>query len=266
MPTKLMGILNVTPDSFFDGGTYTTVEKACGQADKLVRDGADLLDIGGEATRPPNVYGSDAQISPQEELDRVLPVLDALKGRYSIPLSIDTRRPLVARAAVERGATLINDVYGFRDPELIEVAAEASTYVCIGHMQGEPATMQLSPHYPDGVMNTLLAFFEERVDTLVKQGVKENRIYLDPGIGFGKTVADNLTIIQNVALLKRLGFPLLLGVSRKIFLAKIVEKPAKELLAATLAVNAKLMLEGVEMLRVHDVAEHNDMRKVLFPH
>jgi dihydropteroate synthase len=167
---------------------------------------------------------------------------------------------------VERGVTLINDVYGFRDPELIEVAAQAATYVCIGHMQGEPATMQLSPHYPDGVMNTLRAFFEERVDILIKRGVKENRIYLDPGIGFGKTVADNLTIIQNLGLLKRLGFPLLLGVSRKNFLAKLVGKPATELLAATLAVNAKLMLEGVEMLRVHDVAEHNDMRKVLFPH
>lgn len=259
-----MGVLNVTPDSYFDGGSYTTVEKACAQADKLVQDGADLLDIGGESTRPSSVYGSTVIVSPEEELSRVLPVLDELKRRYSIPLSIDTRRPLVARAAIERGVTFINDVYGFRDPELIEVAASSSTYVCIGHMQGEPATMQFAPHYPDGVMNTLLAFFEERINTLVSRGIKENKIYLDPGIGFGKTVADNLEILENLAILKGLGFPLLFGVSRKNFLAKIVGKPAKELLAATLAVNAKLMLEGVEMLRVHDVAEHNDMRKVLF--
>jgi dihydropteroate synthase len=269
--TALMGILNVTPDSFFDGGRYTTLEKAITQARALVDAGADILDIGGESSRPPTVYNPNEnphsyQIPLEEELQRIIPLLKALKQdkhTQSIPISIDTMKPQVAKQACALGATMINDVRGFRDEAMRKVAAATGAKICVVHMQGTPATMQSNPSYPDGVVDTLLRFFERRIECLIASGVTDKNIYLDPGIGFGKTVADNWKILQNVSKLRSLGFPLLIGVSRKIFLSKTVDKPSNALLAATLGINTALMEQGVDILRVHDIAEHHDVRATL---
>lgn len=246
-----MGILNVTPDSFFDQGRFFNVEAAIQRGKEMIDEGVDIIDIGGESTRP-----GASPVSEQDELDRVLPVIQALHAVSPVIISIDTRHPYVARAAVQAGATLINDVSGFLDPAMEELAASTHVPICVMHMQGTPLTMQKDPHYPEGIIAYLLKWFESRVSHLVKQGVKEEQIILDPGIGFGKTVADNLEIIENLPQLKAMGFPLLIGVSRKSFMGKILNKTPSELLPATLAMNTFLIISAVDIIRVHDVAEH----------
>lgn len=252
--TKLMGIVNVTPDSFFDGGRFFNPEEAIAQGLKLHQDGADMLDIGGESSRP-----GAAEVSEADELARVIPVIRGLKERQPLPLSIDTTKAKVAAAAIEAGATFINDISGFNDPAMREVAASTDAELCVMHMQGTPQTMQMHPEYPEGVIPHLMRWFDQRVDLLIKSGIKEKRLVLDPGIGFGKTVADNLEILQNLAHIKTLGFPLLLGVSRKSFMGKLLQKKANELLPATLATSAFLVMHGVDILRIHDVREHRDL-------
>lgn len=253
-----MGILNVTSDSCYDGGRYLQQEQAIGHGFKLYEDGADLLDIGGESTRP----GADP-VSEEEELRRVIPVIEGLRPHLPIPISIDTMKAAVAEQAVAAGASLINDVTGFADPAMRQVAANTGVYVCVVHMQGTPRTMQANPHYPEGVVVHLLNWFEERIDLLIHEGVKEENIILDPGIGFGKTVAHNIEILQNLAELQALGFPLLVGTSRKDFMRKITGRDRDELLPTTIAVNTLLMMEEVDILRVHDVLEHRMCREVL---
>lgn len=249
---RLMGIINSTPDSFYEEGRDSQIDSAIRHALQMVDEGADLIDVGGESSRP-----GALPISEEEELERVLPVITALRNQ--IPISIDTTKPTVARQALAAGATLINDINGFRNPEMVKVAAESGAQLCLMHMLGTPRTMQLSPHYPEGLIPTLLQFFETQIETVVNSGVHPKQIILDPGIGFGKTVDHCVEILLNIPTLKRLGFPLLIGLSRKSFISKIVGKPAPELLSATIALNTIALRAGADLIRVHDVREHREL-------
>lgn len=256
---RLMGILNVTPDSFYAESRFPDISSAIERGKILWQQGADLIDVGGESTRPGAVSLSEA-----EELDRVLPVVQALSQVIPVRLSIDTCKPSVADACVRAGASLINDIHGFRDPLMREVAASTGVDVCIMHMQGTPQTMQQQPSYPEGVIEHLLRWFEHQVGLLQRAGVQQERILLDPGIGFGKTVAHNVEILQNLPRFRAIGYPLLLGVSRKSFMGRILGKATRDLLPATLAVNALILKDGVAIIRVHDVAEHRDIIDLLY--
>lgn len=253
--TYVMGVVNVTPDSFSDGGRFFSTEAAVEQALKLAEAGADLLDIGGETTRP----GSQP-ISAEEELARVLPVLEALRGRTAVPISVDTTKAAVAREALKAGAALINDISGFTfDAELPRVVAEAGAACCLMHIQGTPTTMQQAPRYAD-VVDEVLDFLEAGVGLAVAAGVPRERILVDPGIGFGKTVGHNLFLLRRLRDFRVLGLPVLVGTSRKGFLGTLTGgKPAGERLAATLgSVAAVAALGGADFVRVHDVAEARD--------
>lgn len=252
--TKVMGILNTTPDSFFDNGRYFDPQAAVAKGVQLFEEGADLIDVGGESSRPGAI-----PVPESEELRRVVPVIKELSKKISIPISVDTRKASVAAAAIEAGASFLNDITGFSDPAMQQLAVQYQLPLCVMHMQGSPETMQKTAHYPEGVTAHLLKWFTERIETLLRVGVHEKQIYLDPGIGFGKTIAHNLEILDNLPRFKTLGFPLLLGVSRKSFLSKILNKSSSDLLAGTLAVNTTIVLKGVEIIRVHDVKEHRDL-------
>lgn len=254
MRPQLMGVLNVTPDSFSDGGKYFSVEAAIEHGMKLVDEGADILDIGGESARPGSL-----SVSVQEEIERVIPVIEALVKLTNTTISIDTMKPDVAAAAVEAGASLINDVSGFRDEKMIETAAYYDVNICCMHMLGMPKTMQDNPEYEEGIIPHLKNWMEERGRQLIKLGIKKERIILDPGIGFGKTVAHNLEILHNLNELKSIGYPLLVGASKKSFMTKILGKPPSQLGAATLAVHTAALLGGADYIRAHDVAEHRDV-------
>lgn len=252
-----MGILNITPDSFYDKSRQSCLDDAITTACRMKEEGADILDIGGESTRP----GAN-DVSEDEELNRVIPVIKGIKEKIDIPISIDTKKSAVAREAIKAGATIINDVTGFDDPEMVALAAENDLDICVMHMLGTPKTMQVNPHYEFGIISHLLQWFDEKVNVLIRAGVKSERIILDPGIGFGKTVDDNLKIIHNLSSLKQLGFRMLLGVSRKSFLSKILGKPTGELLNATVAVNAFAVASNVDIIRVHDVKEHREVADI----
>lgn len=248
---KVMGILNVTSDSFYDGGHFSEKERAIRHALELSAQGADLIDVGGESTRPGAI-----PISVDLELMRVIPVIQEVKRQVKIPLSIDTTKPEVAAAALDAGVSLINDVDGFSHPKMRELAALSGVDICVMHRQGDSLTMQNNPVYPEGVVSHLLTWFENRIHELVCCGIKESQIIVDPGIGFGKTVAHNLQIIENLHLFKSMGFRVLLGASRKSFLSKIVNKPSADVLSETIAVNVMALKQGVDIIRVHDVKEH----------
>lgn len=254
MKTQLVGILNVTPDSFYDKGAYSATEHAIKRGIQIADEGADWIDIGGESTRPNATY-----VPVEEEHSRVIPVIQTLVQQVAIPIAIDTMKVEVAQAAIAAGASMINDVTGFSQPSMRELAAQTGVKICVMHMKGTPQTMQVSPHYENGVVEELVHWFDARIQELIQAGVKENQIILDPGIGFGKTAEDNFQILQNLSKLKIFGLPLYLGVSRKSCLGKLVGKPSADLLAATLATNLLGIMEGVEFIRVHDVKEHRDM-------
>jgi len=256
--TKIMGILNVTPDSAYSGSRFYALDSAIAQGILLAQQGADILDIGGESTRP-----GATPVTLDEELNRVIPVITQLKTKISIPISIDTTKPEVAEHAIAAGATLINDVSGFRDPLMIKLAAQTNSDICVMHMQGNPETMQNMPSYPRGIITELLNWFEQKIEILLRHGISKNKIILDPGIGFGKTVADNLEILHNLPQFKELGFPVLLGLSRKSFMGKILGVSNNELLSATLAMNTIAIWSGVDYIRVHDVKEHKEASTVL---
>ncbi|HHY85161.1 MAG TPA: dihydropteroate synthase [Verrucomicrobia bacterium] len=250
-PTLLMGIVNVTPDSFSDGGRFIDPEAAVAHALDLVRQGADILDIGGESTRP----GSQP-VEEAEERRRVLPVIRKLAGMVQVPISIDTMKPGVAAAAIEAGATLVNDIAANRtDDAMWRLVADTGVgYVCM-HMQGTPATMQRNPVYAD-VVREVLAFFSERLDRLRNCGVNVDSIIVDPGIGFGKTAEHNLQLLASLAEFARLGRPLLLGVSRKSFIGKVAGADAEvSRVPGSLACASYAVQAGAHILRVHDVAE-----------
>lgn len=252
-----MGILNVTPDSYFI--KFPDIDAAINHGKRLHAEGADIIDIGGESTRP-----GAAIVPEQDELDRVIPVIKALSSTIPIQISIDTSKPKVAELAVAAGATLINDVTGFRDPAMQEIAASSNIDLCIMHMQGTPRSMQTNPQYPDGVVSHIMAWLDHQINQLIKRGVKESQIIIDPGIGFGKTVDHNLEILQNLPKIKTMGFPLLLGVSRKSFMTKILNLSTQDLLSATVAVNTVLIrAKTVDIIRVHDVGEHRSIINIL---
>ncbi len=243
--TLIMGVLNVTPDSFSDGGEFLDPDKAVEHACRMVADGADIIDIGGQSTRP----GSDP-VTQEEELRRVRPVLDKLAGRISAPISVDTFEPKVAEACLELGAVAINDVTGFRNPTMIEVAACHKAPVVLMHMRGTPKTMQHDISYRD-VVEDLKAFFASRVAEVREKGVQE--IMIDPGIGFGKTAQHNLEILKRLSEFKDLGLPVLVGPSRKSFIGKITGDPPDGRVEGTLAAVSVAILNGASAVRVHDV-------------
>ena len=245
-----MGVVNVTPDSFSDGGVHLGPDDAVAAATQMLEDGAAIVDIGGESTRP----GSEG-VDADEELQRVLPVLERLHG---LPVSIDTAKAEVARRAIELGAELVNDVTALRgDPELAEVVGDAEVYLCLMHMQGEPRTMQANPTYDD-VASDVAAFLEQRLAFAVATGIPEGRICLDPGIGFGKTVAQNFELVRRLDVLLALGRPVLIGFSRKSSLGRILGDPAARTgpLAASVGAAVAAYDRGATILRVHDVPEH----------
>lgn len=256
-----MAILNVTHDSFYAGSRALTLSDAVQKALQMQAAGADILDLGGESTRP----GAPA-VSEAEELSRVVPVLQALRHEIAIPISIDTSKPKVALAALEAGASWINDVTGFDHPDMAALAAEKQVDLVLMHMQGTPRTMQLHPSYPEGVVPHLMRWFAKKIERLTALGIHQQKIILDPGIGFGKTVAHNLEIIQNLKEFKKLGCRTLVGASRKSFLGKILNQPAENLLAATIAVNTVAIMAQTDIIRVHDVAEHRAAIDILSPY
>ena len=241
----LMGVLNVTPDSFSDGGEFFGTEAAVKHGILMSQNGADLIDVGGESTRP-----GATPVPPHDEMERVLPVIERLAQAVSIPLSIDTSKALVARAALEQGACIINDVTGGRgDSEMFALVAEKQVALIIMHMQGTPQTMQLAPAYDD-VVSEVADFFRQRYEVAVRSGIDPMCIAFDPGIGFGKTVAHNLELLANLARLRVENRPLVVGVSRKSFLGKI----SGDRESATVAMTSLLRARGARVLRVHDVA------------
>jgi len=247
-PFQLMGIVNVTPDSFSDGGLYLGPDAAIAHARRLAAEGADILDVGGESTRP-----GAAPVAADEELRRIEPVFEGIAGAPA-RLSIDTSKAPVARAAIERGASIVNDVSALRaDRAMVGLIAETEVACCLMHMLGEPRTMQRDPRYAD-VVDEVKAFLEERLRFAVSEGVREERIMLDPGIGFGKTVAHNLTLLRRLAELAVLGRPLVVGTSRKSFLGRIIADDAAERLPGTIATNVLAFERGASVFRVHDVA------------
>lgn len=253
--TYVMGIVNVTPDSFSDGGRHFSTEKAVAHGLALVEAGVDILDIGGETTRPGSL-----PVPAKEELARVLPVVEGLRARTAVPLSVDTQKASVARKVLKAGAALINDISGFTfDAELPRVVAEAGAACSLMHIQGTPLTMQQAPHYED-VVEEVLDFLDAGVGLAVAAGVPRERIIVDPGIGFGKTMGHNLYLLRRLRDLRVLGLPVLVGTSRKGFLGRLTgDKPASERLAATLgSVAAISALGGADFVRVHDVAEARD--------
>ena len=246
----IMGIVNATPDSFFNGGRFRRPADAIGQALRMVEEGADIIDVGGESTRP----GSRA-VSLQEELDRTLPVIEGIRKRSPVTVSIDTTKAQVAQEAIAHGVGIVNDISALRfDEKMAEVAASAGAFVVLMHMQGNPESMQQAPHY-DEVVSEVCAFLGERIRFAVDQGIAEERIVVDPGIGFGKTLEHNVTLLQHLDRLSELERPVLVGVSRKSFLGGILDVPADERIEGTIAANAAAILRGASIIRVHDAKE-----------
>ncbi len=252
----VMGIVNVTPDSFSDGGRYLQRHDAVAHVKEMIAQGADIIDVGGESTRP----GSDP-VDADEELRRVLPVIEAIREFSDIPVSIDTCKAVVARGALEAGADIINDVSGLRfDPEMAELAGERRTPVVIMHMKGMPKTMQKNPYYDD-VVAEVREFFKDRIGHVRARGIES--IILDPGIGFGKRLQDNLRLLQSLSVFADLGYPLLVGTSRKSFIGMITGDEAEERLGGTITSSLVAVMKGARIVRVHDVREAVQALRVL---
>ena len=252
----VMGILNVTPDSFSDGGHFNSLELAISHAEQMIADGVDIIDIGGESTRP-----GAPPVTPEEELERVMPVIYALRD-CGKPLSIDTRRALVMREALAAGADMINDIEGFRDPASLAAVSDADCALCIMHMQGQPQSMQQSPHYDD-VFAEVRDFLRARVDTAVDAGIAKDRICIDPGYGFGKTAEHNLKLLAwQAELQQEVGLPILAGLSRKSTIGQLTGKPVEQRMAGSLGAALVAAERGARIIRVHDVVETVDALKV----
>lgn len=247
--THIMGVLNVTPDSFSDGGEYFDFSQAKEQAQCLVTDGADILDVGGESTRP----GAEP-VSLEEELRRTMPVIEELSGELNVPISIDTYKPEVARKAIEAGAAIINDISGLRDRKMIELAIEKNVPVVIMHMKGTPRDMQKNPTYND-VVAEVADWLDGRARQAITVGLPEDKILIDPGIGFGKNLEHNLELIRRLSELKSLGYPIVLGTSRKSFIGAVLDLPARERTEGTISSVVYGITQGASIMRVHDVKE-----------
>ncbi|MDI1362041.1 dihydropteroate synthase [Methylotenera sp.] len=253
----VMGIVNVTPDSFSDGGKFSSTDLAVEHALKLIAEGADILDIGGESTRP-----GAAIVSLDEELKRVIPVIEALSKSCNVPISIDTYKPEVMRQAIAAGADIVNDVRALQEPNALEIVAQSNVGVCLMHMQGTPQTMQLEPHYVD-VVSEVKQFLMDRMNAALAHGIAKNRILLDPGFGFGKTRAHNIALIQHLDALDAIGLPLLVGLSRKSVLGSITGADEGQRLYASIAASVISAMKGAKILRVHDVKATVDALKVV---
>lgn len=252
----VMGILNVTPDSFSDGGNFNQLERAMAHARQMVADGATLIDIGGESTRP-----GAPDVSEQEELDRVLPIVERLVRECNVMISLDTSKATVMREGCKAGAHLINDVRALQEPGALLVAAEADVPVCLMHMQGQPRTMQVEPHYDD-LLEEVKAFFDERIAVCEAAGIGREKLLLDPGYGFGKTLAHNYQLLAAQKELLCYGLPLLVGMSRKSMIGNLLARPVDERLAGSLACALIGMQQGARIIRVHDVRETMDALRV----
>ncbi len=252
-----MGVINVTPDSFSDGGKFHNSQHAIIQAQELIKQGADIIDIGGESTRP----GADT-VNPDEEIKRVIPVIKELRNRNpNITISIDTSKPRVMKAAITAGANFINDVNALQNEGCLSIVAQSHLAVCLMHKQGQPKTMQQQAKYSN-VLTHVMDFFQQRVDNCLSAGIKRENIILDPGIGFGKTLEHNLTLLRNIKQLKSLGFPILIGVSRKSMIGEILNADVSERLYGSLAVAQFAYTNGAEYIRVHDVKATADVLKI----
>ena len=252
---QVMGILNVTTDSFSDGGLFIDYDAAKQQAELMVNAGASIIDIGGESTRP-----GASPVSTQEELDRVMPVIEWLAG--DVDVSIDTSKAAVMIEAVKAGAAMVNDVCALTNDGALDAMTEVSVPICLMHMQGSPRTMQDAPHYDD-VVDDIKSFFSERMSACAKVGIDQQRLILDPGFGFGKTAAHNVELLDRLRELTSLGCPVLAGLSRKSLIAQVIDKPANQRQAASVALAIKAWQEGATILRVHDVPETVDALRML---
>jgi dihydropteroate synthase len=255
----VMGILNVTPDSFSDGNNYFALSKAVEYAKYLINQGADIIDVGGESTRP-----GAREVSLEQELDRVIPVIKAIRTFSDIVVSIDTRKSVVAEQAIHAGADIINDVSALRsDPDMVTVLQQhADTGIILMHMLGQPATMQQNPAYAD-VIEEILDFMRERINYCINNQILQYRLFVDPGIGFGKSLEHNLSILANLKRFKHLDIPLVLGASRKRFINEIIPSEASDRLGGSLAATSAALEAGVDVIRVHDVKEHIQYLKVI---
>ncbi len=254
---RIMGILNITPDSFSDGGKFVRREQAIEQALRMVEEGAAIIDIGGESTRP-----GAAEVSLEEELARVIPLVETLAPVLSVPISVDTSKPEVMRAAASAGAGMINDVYALRREGALEAAAQTGLPVCLMHMQGEPRTMQAEPHYGD-VVAEVQAFLRERIAACEAAGIDRERILLDPGFGFGKSLQHNLSLLKHLAGFHALGAPLLVGMSRKSMIGGVLDVPLEQRLHGSVAAATMAALQGAQLIRVHDVQATADALKMV---
>ncbi|MUK47716.1 dihydropteroate synthase [Aliivibrio fischeri] len=254
--SHVMGILNVTPDSFSDGGQFTHLDAALKQAEKMVNAGVSFIDIGGESTRP-----GAPEVSLQQELDRVLPIIEAVHQRFDTWISIDTSKAVVMEEAVKAGADLINDVRALQEPNALEVAAKANVPVCLMHMQGQPRTMQTNPSYQD-LFTDISSFLSERIDACQSVGIAKDKLILDPGFGFGKTLAHNYQLLAELERFHQFGLPLLAGMSRKSMVFKLLDVEPKMAVSGSLACATIAAMKGAQIIRVHDFEQTMDIVKV----
>lgn len=246
-----MGVINVTPDSFSDGGLYHSTDRALAHAECLIEEGADILDVGGESTRPGSAF-----VSVDEELERVIPVIQALT-RMNIATSIDTSKPQVMQQAIDAGVTMVNDVNALREPGALEVVAQSDALICLMHMQGQPSNMQKSPQYID-VVDDVMCFLRQRMDAALSVGIAKDRLVVDPGFGFGKTLKHNLQLLNRLNDFKKLGVPILAGLSRKSMLGAITGNQVGQRVHESVAAALLATVNGAKILRVHDVKATKD--------
>lgn len=253
----VMGILNVTPDSFSDGGKFNSLKLAIERAEKMIAAGVSIIDIGGESTRP-----GAPEVTLEDELQRVVPVIKAIRAKHNVWISIDTSKAEVMRQAVNAGADLINDVRALQEPGALEVAAKAGVPICLMHMQGQPRTMQMSPCYQD-VLTDVKAFLQERVAACENVGIAREQIILDPGFGFGKTLEHNYHLLAHLEAFHQLGFPILAGMSRKSMIFKLLEKNPADCMVASVTCATVAAMKGAQIIRVHDVDETLEAMKIV---
>jgi len=254
---QVMGILNVTPDSFSDGGKFANIENALKQAELMIENGVDIIDIGGESTRPGAVAVND-----KDEIDRVIPLLKAIKSRFDVAVSIDTSKASVMNEAITYGANMINDVRALQNEGCLSVVAQSDIQLCLMHMQGQPRTMQTNPHYNE-LISDILNFFKQRIESCLQKGINKQRLILDPGFGFGKTLAHNYQMLAELSQFKKFDLPLLAGISRKSMIGNLLNRDVEQRLAGSLTTAIIAVQRGASIIRVHDVVETVDALNVL---
>tara|TARA_Y100001956_G_scaffold76794_1_gene86418 strand:- start:5514 stop:6344 length:831 start_codon:yes stop_codon:yes gene_type:complete len=254
---QVMGILNVTPDSFSDGGKFNSLDNALEQAQLMIDAGVSIIDIGGESTRPGAPY-----VALEEELNRVIPVIKAIREQYDVWISVDTSKAEVMRQAAKAGADIINDVRALQEPGALEVAADTGLPICLMHMQGQPRTMQANPHYND-LLKEVGEFLEERMAACEKAGISRDKLILDPGFGFGKTIEHNYHMLANLEQFHKFGLPILAGMSRKSMLFKLLDKAPAECVAASVSCATIAVMKGAQIIRVHDFEQTLDAVKIV---